>query len=118
MRKHIESIPTKTLAALSEYHWPGNVRELENIIERALIVSRGPELEVALPELKPQSVADPAAETASESIRLQDAEREHILKSLRYANRVIGGARGAAKLGLNRSTLQSKMKKLGIVRPT
>jgi formate hydrogenlyase transcriptional activator len=118
MRKQIESIPAKTLAALCEYHWPGNVRELENIIERAVIVSRGPELEVTLPEFKPQTFAGLASENSTDNLNLGAAEREHILKALLDANWVIGGSRGAAaKLGLNRSTLQSKMKKLGIARP-
>jgi formate hydrogenlyase transcriptional activator len=119
IRKPIESIPAKTLAALAEYHWPGNVRELENVIERAVILSRGPELEVTLPELKPKARAASAVEIGDDNLNLEDAEREHILRALRDANWMIGGSRGAAaKLGLNRSTLQSKMRKLGIVRPT
>jgi formate hydrogenlyase transcriptional activator len=119
LRKRIESIPAKTLAALSEYYWPGNVRELENLIERAVILSRGPELEVALPESKAQAFAATSTQTASENISLEDAEREHILRALRDTKWMIGGPRGAAaKLGLNRSTLQSKMRRLGIVRPT
>jgi formate hydrogenlyase transcriptional activator len=118
IRKQIESIPAKTLAALSEYHWPGNVRELENVIERAVILSRGPELEVALPELKPRAAAAAATGPANVNSTLEDAEREHILRALHDANWMIGGSRGAAaRLGLNRSTLQSKMRKLGIVRP-
>jgi formate hydrogenlyase transcriptional activator len=119
IRKQIESIPAKTLTALSEYHWPGNVRELENVIERAVILSRGPELEVRLPEFKSSAVVATAAEHAEGNFNLEHAEREHILRALKDANWMIGGSRGAAaKLGLNRSTLQSKMRKLGIVRPT
>jgi formate hydrogenlyase transcriptional activator len=118
IRKQIESIPTRTLAALSEYHWPGNVRELENVIERAVILSRGPELDVTLPEFRPQAVATLAVNHSNDNLNLEHAEREHILKALRDANWMIGGSRGAAaKLGLNRSTLQSKMRRLGIVRP-
>jgi formate hydrogenlyase transcriptional activator len=95
------------------------VRELENLIERAVILSRGPELEVALPESKAQAFAATSTQTASENISLEDAEREHILRALRDTKWMIGGPRGAAaKLGLNRSTLQSKMRRLGIVRPT
>ena len=117
MRKRIESIPARTLAALTEYHWPGNVRELENLIERAVILSSGSELEVALPELTSRAVAV-AAEVADPNMNLEDAERAHILRALRDTNWMIGGPRGAAsKLGLNRSTLQSKMRKLGITRP-
>jgi formate hydrogenlyase transcriptional activator len=118
IRKPIESISARTLAALCEYHWPGNVRELENVIERAVILSRGPELEVSLPELKAKAPATIAPEPTTDGLKLEDAEREHILKALRDSNWMIGGARGAAaRLGLNRSTLQSRMRKLGIVRP-
>lgn len=118
MRKPIESIPAGTLSALAEYHWPGNVRELENLIERAVILSSGPELEVLLPELKATSVAVPA-ESPNRNLNLEDAERVHILRVLDDANWIIGGPRGAAaKLGLNRSTLRSKMSKLGITRPS
>jgi formate hydrogenlyase transcriptional activator len=119
IRKPIESIPAKTLAALSEYHWPGNVRELENVIERAVILSRGAELEVTLPEFKSQHFAASATEHSNDNISLENAEREHILRALRDTKWMIGGPRGAAaRLGLNRSTLQSKMRKLGIARPT
>jgi len=118
MRKPIESIPARTLSALADYHWPGNVRELENLIERAVILSSGPELEVSLPELKATAVAIPA-EDYCRSLNLEDAERAHILRVLQDTNWIIGGPRGAAsKLGLNRSTLRSKMSKLGIVRPS
>jgi formate hydrogenlyase transcriptional activator len=119
IRKQIESIPHRTLAALSEYHWPGNVRELENIIERAVILSRGAELEVTLPEFKSQAFAASATEHSNDNLSLENAEREHILRALRDTKWMIGGPRGAAaRLGLNRSTLQSKMRKLGIARPT
>jgi len=118
MRKPIESIPARTLAALAEYPWPGNVRELENLIERAVILSPGAELQVSLPELSLQAVPV-SAERANQNLNLEEAERELILQALRDANWMIGGTRGAAsKLGLNRSTLQSKMKKLGITRPS
>ena len=118
MRKRIESIPARTLAALAEYHWPGNVRELENLIERAVILSSGVELEVSLPELSGRAAPAPA-ERSDQSLNLEEVEREHILRALRDANWMIGGVRGAAsRLGLNRSTLQSRMKKLGITRPS
>lgn len=126
MRKPIRSIPARTFAALAEYHWPGNVRELENLIERAVILSPGPELQVALPELSPRAAVIPAEAAGqnvnlerAETMRLEDAERAHILRALRDTNWIIGGPRGAAsKLGLNRSTLRSKMVKLGINRPS
>jgi formate hydrogenlyase transcriptional activator len=118
MRKPILSIPARTLSALTEYHWPGNVRELENLIERAVILSSGPELEVSLPELKAPAIAV-RAEGAYQNLALEGAERAHILNVLSNTNWIIGGPRGAAsKLGLNRSTLRSKMRKLGIKRPS
>jgi formate hydrogenlyase transcriptional activator len=116
MRKPIRSIPAKTLSALAEYHWPGNVRELENLIERAVILSSDTELEVSLPELRTSAVSA-TAESADQNMNFEDAERAHILRALRDTNWIIGGPRGAAaKLGLNRSTLRSKMSKLGIIR--
>lgn len=126
MNKRIETIPNDALQALRRYAWPGNVRELENLIERAVILSPGRELQVALPELASQAVAVPAEADGqdvnvehAETMRLEDAERSHILRALRDTNWIIGGSRGAAsKLGLNRSTLRSKMIKLGITRPS
>jgi formate hydrogenlyase transcriptional activator len=118
MRKPILSVPARTLSALAEYHWPGNVRELENLIERAVILSSGPELEVSPPDLRSPAVVV-TAESADQNLNLEGAERAHILRVLSDTNWIIGGPRGAAsKLGLNRSTLRSKMKKLGIVRPS
>ncbi len=113
MNKHIESIPAETLDALTRYHWPGNVRELENLIERAVILSAGPALRVPLAELKPP------AEAATEGlVTLEAAERQHILRALDETNGVLGGPRGAAtRLGMKRTTLQSRMRKLGISRP-
>ena len=114
MNKEIEQIPSETMAALSRYHWPGNVRELENLIERAVILSPGVELHVPLAELKA-----PAREGAQPVTTLEAAERDHIVRALQVANWVIGGPTGAAaKLGMKRTTLQSKMQKLGISRPT
>jgi formate hydrogenlyase transcriptional activator len=118
MRKPIHSIPARTLSALADYHWPGNVRELENLIERAVILSPGPELQVALPELRASAVAA-VAEVTNQSLNFEEAERAHILRVLCDTNWIIGGPRGAAsRLGLNRSTLRSKMSKLGITRPS
>ena len=113
MNKRIETIPTEIMTALSRYHWPGNVRELENLIERAVILSQGPELYVPLTELK-ASVTQASQPVAT----LEAAEREHILRALRESNWAIGGPSGAAaKLGMKRTTLQSKMQKLRISRP-
>ena len=110
MNKHIETIPTDTMTALSRYHWPGNVRELENLIERAVILSQGTELHVPLPELKATAI-----EGTSFVTTLEAAEREHIVRALQAAKWIIGGPSGAAvKLGMKRTTLQSRMQKLGI----
>jgi formate hydrogenlyase transcriptional activator len=116
MNKRIESIPSEAMTALFNYSWPGNIRELENFIERAVILSRGTTLDVPLAELKQpgkSAVPDSAAMTT-----LEDAEREHILQVLQAVNWQVGGAQGAAaRLGMRRTTLQSKMVKLGIQRP-
>jgi len=111
MNRKIESLPTETMQALIDYPWPGNVRELENLIERSVILSKGPTLRVPLAELAIESPAGKAADT------LEDAEREHIIRVLRESRGVISGPTGAArKLGLKRTTLQSKMQRLGISR--
>ena len=110
MNKRIEAIPTETMLMLSKYHWPGNIRELENLIERAVILSRGPDLHVPLAEL---TIPDSAPANGVET--LEAAEREHILRALDQSHWVIGGPSGAAtRLGMKRTTLQSKMRKLGI----
>jgi formate hydrogenlyase transcriptional activator len=112
MNKRIESIPSETMAMLSKYYWPGNIRELENLVERAVILSPGPDLHVPLGELKA-----PAAAPANGVATLEAAEREHITRALHEANWVIGGSSGAAaRLGMKRTTLQSKMRKLKILR--
>src|SRR5580765_4329941 len=114
MKKRIETIPSEAMKALQGYHWPGNVRELENFIERAVILTQGPDLFVSLAELK----RTPSHTTNSKPTTLEQAEREHILRSLRETNWTIGGPSGAAaRLGMKRTTLQSKMQKLNISRP-
>ncbi len=108
MDRSIETISAEEMDALTRYHWPGNVRELENLIERAVILSPGPELRLPVAELKQHS-------EAPSNITLQAVEREHILRVLRETNGVVGGPRGAAaRLAMKRTTLQSKMRKLGI----
>lgn len=110
MNKRIETIPTETMEALLAWHWPGNVRELENIVERAVIVSPGLTLRVPLAAL-----AAPGEGPAPQVATLEAAEREHILRALRETKGVVGGPRGAAALlGMKRTTLQSRMAKLGI----
>ena len=113
MKRRIETVPAEAMKALQGYSWPGNVRELENYIERAVILSSGSELFVSTAELKRAAPVGNGSATT-----LEDAEREHILKALRETNWVIGGDAGAAaRLGMKRTTLQSKMQKLGIARP-
>jgi formate hydrogenlyase transcriptional activator len=120
MGRRIVAIPTSVMDALVRYPWPGNVRELQNVIERAVILSNGPALQVALADLQPEAApaAPAAAPTAAAPVTLSDAERDHILRVVREANWVLGGPKGAAaRLGMKRSTLHWKMKKLGISRP-
>jgi formate hydrogenlyase transcriptional activator len=110
MHKSITSIPKKTMDALSGWEWPGNVRELENYIERSVILTQGSVLVSPLAELQRS-----AEETQEADESLEAAERDHILRALRESHGQIGGLRGAAvRLGLKRTTLQSKLKQLGI----
>jgi formate hydrogenlyase transcriptional activator len=112
LKKSIEAIPAEVMTALTNYRWPGNVRELEHFIERAVVLTHGPDLEVSLSELKSTAPAIPVNIST-----LEDAEREHIVRALDETNWVIGGPNGAAaRLGMKRTTLQSKMQKLGIAR--
>jgi formate hydrogenlyase transcriptional activator len=110
--KKIETIPDEAMRALTRWLWPGNIRELENFIERAVILSKGPILRPPLGELELPEEASPA-----QDLSLESKEREHILRILRQTRGKIGGSDGAAvRLGLIRTTLNSKMKKLGIER--
>jgi formate hydrogenlyase transcriptional activator len=109
MNKSITSIPKKTMEALTEWRWPGNVRELENFIERSVILTQGSVLVSPLSELEPSTSEKRVDET------LEATEREYILRALRESKGQIGGLKGAAmRLGLKRTTLQSKLKHLGI----
>lgn len=117
MKKPIETIPTETMTQLTAYSWPGNIRELQNLIERAVILSRRSVLEVPLAELK-QSANGVLMNQLQGAMNLEAVEREHIMKVLRETGWVIGGTAGAAaRLGLNRTTLNNRMRKLGITRP-
>lgn len=110
--RKIETIPPDTMRALIRWDWPGNIRELENFIERAVILTKGPVLRAPLSELEFQEKESPP-----ESSTLEATEREHILRVLREANGKIAGPKGAAaRLGVKRTTLNSKLKKLGIER--
>ncbi|MGE5648023.1 MAG: sigma 54-interacting transcriptional regulator [Acidobacteriota bacterium] len=111
MKRPIDSIPAAALEALSRYDWPGNIRELQNVIERSVILTHGSVLAVAMPG----SVA-PQGRSAIQA-QSQTAERERILRALRESNGIVGGPNGAAaRLGLKRTTLQSRMRKYGISR--
>jgi formate hydrogenlyase transcriptional activator len=113
MGKPIENIPEETLSAFSSYAWPGNVRELQNLIERAVILANNGILPNPLPPTGTEVITMSPTQTT-----LKDSERELILRTLESAGWLIGGPTGAAaKLGLKRTTLISKMKKLGISRP-
>jgi formate hydrogenlyase transcriptional activator len=110
----IESISMETMDALRNYSWPGNIRELENVIERAVILSSGTALRIHLRDLRTRVVSIPAAEPPR---TLAEVERHHILMTLKETGWILSGPRGAAvRLGLNRSTLSFRMKKLGIAR--
>ncbi len=110
-RKSIERVPDDVMRALETYDWPGNIRELQNFIERSVILTKGVELRAPLAELTNQEMPDDIVCT------LADADRAHILATLRKTNWIVGGRNGAAaRLGLNRTTLLAKMRKLRISR--
>jgi len=112
LRRSIESVSRESLDLLCRWPWPGNIRELQNVIERAVILSRGPVLTVSRAEF------ETAVPTTAAPVTLEDAEREHILRALADTNWVIGGPGGAAaRLGVKRTSLVSTMRRLHIVRP-
>jgi formate hydrogenlyase transcriptional activator len=134
LNKSVAYVPAEAMDALAGYSWPGNIRELENFIERAVLLSPGKELRVPVSELKSGPIAagtsdDSAVSVASSSLTpsvpvtssistLEDAERQHILRALRQTEWRIAGPKGAAVvLGMKRTTLQARMRKLGIRRP-
>ncbi|HXS97490.1 MAG TPA: sigma 54-interacting transcriptional regulator [Candidatus Limnocylindrales bacterium] len=108
MNKQIDTIPSDTMRALTSWSWPGNVRELENFIERAVILSRGPNLRAPLAEIRPNA-SDPSGDSTLEHI-----EREHVIRVLRETAGVVSKA--AARLGVPRTTLNALMRKLRISR--
>jgi formate hydrogenlyase transcriptional activator len=115
MNRTIETIPSETMEALTGYSWPGNIRELQNLIERAIILSSGTVLQVPLCDLYTHTTPCQGSRNHG---TLEEAERAHILATVQETRWVLSGPRGAAtRLGMKRSTLQFRMKKLGIARP-
>jgi formate hydrogenlyase transcriptional activator len=115
MKKQIDTISSETMSALVRYPWPGNIREMQNVIERAVILSRGPVLHIPLTDLKTRTAG---GGDTNGSVTLEDVERRHILSILEQTNWVFAGPNGAAaRLGIKRPTLQFRMQKLGITRP-
>src|SRR3984957_6487400 len=114
MRKTIDTIPQETMEALTRYRWPGNIRELENVIERSVILSPGPVLRLSPRDLNSRVPPDRSADRYQ---TLEEVERNHILRTLKETRWILSGPTGAAsRLGLNRSTLYFRMKKLGVAR--
>ena len=112
MNRKIERIPDSVMDALTRYAWPGNIRELQNFVERAVILSEGSSLRPPLGELRESRSKSSAGAT------LKDVERKHVLQVLRETDWVLGGSNGAAaRLGMPRTTLISRMRSLGIKRP-
>jgi formate hydrogenlyase transcriptional activator len=112
-RKSITNVPNHVMAALVAHNWPGNIRELQNFVERSVLLTRHTALDAPVAELVNTRLAFPGGRT------LADAERAHILSTLRETNWVVGGRDGAAaRLGVLRTTLIAKMRKLGIARDT
>jgi formate hydrogenlyase transcriptional activator len=110
MHKTIATMPSDTMWGLSWYAWPGNIRELQKVIERAVILSPGPVLQVPLVDLSPRPTPHDT---------LKEPERRHILAVLQETKWVLGGPHGATvRLGMKRSTLQFGLRKLGIARPS
>jgi formate hydrogenlyase transcriptional activator len=113
MNRVIDTIPSETMNALVRYPWPGNIRELQNLIERAVILSTRPVLRIPLQDLHNRALV-----TSARPQTMEEAERAHIMAALKDTKWVVGGPSGAAaRLGMNRSTVLFRMKKLGIVKP-
>ena len=123
MNKHIDAVPEEAMQALERWHWPVNIRELENFLERSVILTQGSRVQIPSAELFPITVPGTFTGTAKSGVHaaaqgtLEDLEREYISQVLRQTGGVISGSGGAAaKLGMKRTTLQSKMQRLGITK--
>jgi formate hydrogenlyase transcriptional activator len=121
MGRPLHVITESVVEALKRWHWPGNMGELQNVIERAVILSPGPNLVLPMQDVQPRKDDEPlskevATDSSAPVTTFQDAEREAILRALRESNGIVSGA--AVRLGLRRTTLQSKMRRLGIRRPS
>jgi formate hydrogenlyase transcriptional activator len=115
MNKTIDIIPSETMEAIAGYDWPGNVRQLQNFVEHGVIVSRNALFEPALSQLRPENAGPRAASQALSFKTLEDATRDHVLQTLEETKWVVGGRHGAAaRLGIARTTLIAKMRRLGI----
>jgi formate hydrogenlyase transcriptional activator len=120
MGKQVESIPPETMAAFQWYSWPGNIRELQNLVERAVILSRDGVLPNPLHKKQTELMIPSLHHTRTfpSLMTLEDSDRALIVETLEQAGWIVGGPRGAAaKLGLKRTTLLAKMRRLGIFRP-
>jgi formate hydrogenlyase transcriptional activator len=120
MGKQVDSIPPEIMAAFQWYSWPGNIRELQNLVERAVILSRDGVLPNPLHKSQTELMVSSLHRTRMfhSSMTLEDSDRALILETLEQAGWIVGGPRGAAaKLGLKRTTLLAKMRRLGISRP-
>jgi formate hydrogenlyase transcriptional activator len=114
-RRSVEVIPAESMTALVRYRWPGNVRELQNVIERAVILSKGPALKVPVSELESHSGPSPAPTLEAIRHSSKEMEKAQIMHALQASNWVLAGPNGAAaRLGIKRTTLQSRMQRLGI----
>jgi formate hydrogenlyase transcriptional activator len=115
MGRNVDVVPPETMQALCRYAWPGNVRELEHVVERGVILSRGPELRIPLIDFETARITDAQDGPAKSSDKLEEIEREHILSVLRETRGKVGGPGGAAeRMGMNRTTLNSRLQRLRI----
>jgi formate hydrogenlyase transcriptional activator len=120
MGKQVESIPPETMAAFQRYSWPGNIRELQNLVERAVILSRDGALPNPLHKEQTEFITPSLhrSRTFQSLMTLEDSDHALIVQTLEQAGWIVGGPRGAAaKLGLKRTTLLAKMRRMGISRP-